>query len=418
MGRLSNELTVKFVESNRNGPGMYCDGGGLYLRVAAGGSKQWIFRYAADDPSHPRGYRLRDMGLGSVDDLRLAEAREEARKLRILRKQKIDPISYRTLERAQRVAEHANMRTFQQCAEGFIADKEKQWTNAKHRYEFEATLRKYVFPTLGPLPVNTIETPHILEVIKPLYARVPTTAQRTCNRIESVLDWATVHRYRSGDNPARWQDYLEHALPAAPAPKHLPALPYDQAPEFMRRLRERSDNPARCLEFLILTCVRAENAVEAVWSEIDLEARVWTIPANRMKRDREHRVPLSSRAVEILEEMDARRESDFIFPGAKKGRPVGEGAPNEVAQEIAEDLKVKVTAHGMRNTFKDWATEETSHEDIVSEMALAHKVKDSTVKAYRRGDLFEKRRKLMDAWADYCEKRSGASAVVPIAGRR
>jgi integrase len=413
MGRLSNELTVKFVESNRHAPGMYCDGGGLYLRVAPGGSKQWIFRYAADDPSHKRGYRLRDMGLGSVDDLSLAEAREEARKLRNLRRDKIDPISHRALERAQRVAAQASLRTFQQCAESYIADNQAKWTSDKHRREFETTLRKYVFPTLGLLPVSTIETPHILEIIKPLWARIPTTALRTLNRIESVLDWATVHQYRSGDNPARWRHYIQHALPPVPDAEHLAALPYKDMPAFLKRLRERSGVVARCLEFLILTCVRAETAVEAVWHEFDLEARVWTIPAERMKRKREHRVPLSTRAFEILEELHSSRQSDFVFPGARSGRPISKDASNEIAKEIAGE-GIEVTAHGMRSTFKDWASEETRCEDIVSEMALAHRVKDSTVKAYRRGDLFAKRIALMQQWADYCGGMVAAGKVVAI----
>ena len=416
MGRLSDELTAKFVESNRHEPGMYCDGGGLYLRVAAGGSKQWVFRYAVDDPEHKRGYRLRDMGLGSVDDLSLAEAREEARKLRVLRKQKIDPISHRVIERAQRIAAQTKMRTFQQCAEEYIAGNKSKWTSDKHRREFETTLRKYAFPKLGLLPVDTIETPHVLDIIKPLWDRIPTTALRTLNRIESVLDWATVHQYRKGDNPARWRDYIEHALPPVPDPEHLPALPYKDLPMFMGRLRERSGVAARCLEFLILTCLRAETGAEAVWSEFD-EPGVWTIPPERMKRKREHRVPLSARAIEIVDEMRACRQSDFVFPGTRAGRPIDKDAPNEVAQEIAGG--VKVTAHGMRSTFKDWASEETSFEDIVSEMALAHKVKDSTVKAYRRGDLFDKRRKLMDAWAAYCAKvETDAAKVVALARAR
>jgi integrase len=415
MGRLSNELTVKFVESNKHAPGMYCDGGGLYLRVAAGGSKQWIFRYAADDPSREGGYRLRDMGLGSVDDLSLAEAREKARKLRILRKDKIDPISHRALERAQRVAEQAKTKTFQQCAEGYIADNEAKWTSDKHRREFEGSLRKFVYPALGLLPVQTIETPHVLELIKPLWARIPTTALRTLNRIENVLDWATVHRYRSGDNPARWRDYIEHALPPVPEAEHLAALPYKEMPAFMQQLRKDSSVAARCLEFLILTCVRAETAIEAVWPEIDLEGRVWTIPPERMKRKREHRVSLSPRAIEILEAMRAIRQSDFVFPGARRGRPVGENAPNKIAKEIAGE-GVDVTAHGMRSTFKDWASEETSYEDIVSEMALAHRVKDSTIKAYRRGDLFAKRAALMQAWADYCAGKAAGDNVVLIRG--
>ena len=197
------------------------------------------------------------------------------------------------------------------------------------------------------------------------------------------------------------------ALPPVPDAEHLAALPYKDLPAFMERLREAPGVGARCLEFLILTCLRAETAVEAVWDEFKTPG-IWTIPPERLKRKREHRVPLSPRAIEILEEMRACRQSDFVFPGTKPGRPISKDGPNEIAKEIAGG--VKVTAHGMRSTFKDWASEETSFDDIVSEMALAHKAKDSTVKAYRRGDLFEKRRRLMDAWADFCTN--------PPAGRK
>jgi integrase len=210
---------------------------------------------------------------------------------------------------------------------------------------------------------------------------------------------------------------LEHAMPPLPKVEHLAALPYDQAPAFMKRLRDKAGTAARCLEFLTLTCLRAENAVAAQWPEIDLEARVWTIPAERMKRDREHRVPLSSRAIEILEEMRAIRQSDYVFLGARSGRPIGPNAPLIVAKEIAGE-GLEITAHGMRSMFKDWATEETNCEDIVSEMALAHKIKDSTVRAYRRGDLFAKRTALMQAWADYCGGVAAGDNVVSIAARR
>src|SRR5262245_3612454 len=252
MTRTLNRLSAVKVEKAKD-PGMYCDGGGLYLRVAEGGSKQWIFRYVT-------GGRMHDLGLGAVHTFTLPEAREEARKARQLRYQGIDPIAHRHAQRAASVVAAASTMTFRQCAEGFIRDNEASWGNAKHRLEWERSLAKYAFPVLGSLPVSAIDTPLVLEVIKPLWERVPETASRVRGRIENVLGWATVHHYRSGDNPARWNGLLEHALPQVTKGAHHEAMPFADVPAFMGRLRQETAIHARCLEFTILTAARLGEA--------------------------------------------------------------------------------------------------------------------------------------------------------------
>jgi integrase len=399
MARGLHRLSTLKVEKTKQ-PGMYADGGGLYLRVAEGGSKQWIFRYVASG-------RLRDMGIGPCHTLTLAEARERATDARKLRLSHIDPIAHK------RAQQGANAMTFRQCAEGFIRDNEIKWTNRRHRQQWEETLGKYVYPALGELPVAIIDTPLVLKVIKPLWERIPETASRVRNRIESVLGWATVHHYRSGDNPARWQNHLEQALPARSKSKieHHAALPYAQAPAFMGKLRQDTSIMARCLEFIALTASRLGEAQFACWPEIDFEARTWTIPADRMKGGREHKVPLSDPAIALLKDMLAIRQSDYIFPGYKQGRPLGHNGLWKLARRVAQ---ADITVHGLRSTFRDWAAERTSFQNEVVEMALAHAIPSAVEAAYRRGDLFEKRRTLMAAWADYCAGTSAGDNVVPI----
>ena len=378
---------------------MYADGGSLYLRVAPGGSKQWIFRYTA-----PSG-RVRDMSLGAVHTFSLAEARERAADARKLRADGIEPINHKRARLAALRAADAKAMTFEQCARGFIKDNEAEWTSPKHRQEWEITLRKYVFPLLGSLPVEAIDTPLVLKVIKPMWERIPTTASRVVGRIHAVIGWATVHHYRHGDNPARWQGHLEHALPAlskVAKVKHHAALPYAQVGAFVAKLRKDSSVGARCLEFITLTAARLGEAINAEWDEIDLANRVWVVPASRMKADREHRVPLSGAALAVLKAVQAIRQSDYVFPGRRQGRPVGENTPVRLAKQAAGS---NITVHGLRSTFRDWASERTSFSREVAEMALAHAIPNAVEAAYRRGDLFEKRRKLMEAWAEFCGGR-------------
>jgi integrase len=404
MARTLNRLSAFKVEKAKQS-GMYADGGGLYLRIADGGSKQWIYRYVTNN-------RPRDMGIGPVHVLTLAEAREKAREASKLRLEGIDPIAHKHAQRAAAAVAAASAMTFRQCAEGFIRDNEASWSNAKHRFEWERSLVKYVFPVIGNLPVAAIDTPLVLKVVKPLWQRVPETASRVRGRIETVLGWATVHHYRSGDNPARWNGLLEHALPAVTKGEHHAAMPYAEVPAFLAKLRQEAGVPARCLELIILTGVRLDEAREATWDEVDLDNRVWTIPAARMKKgNRDHRVPLSAAAIAVLKEMLAVRQSDYIFPGAYPGKAIGKNMPLRVLNELTGSA---ATVHGFRSSFRDWAAERTSFAREVPEMALAHAIPNAVEAAYRRGDLFEKRRRLMDAWADYCSKRAARGKVLPF----
>ena len=407
MTRTLNRLTSLKV-AREKAPGMYADGGSLYLRVAPGGSKQFVFRYAMNG-------RLRDMGIGPVKTLTLAEARERAREARKLLLDGIDPIANKRARVAALRSADAKAMTFRQCAEGFIKDNEGKWKNAAHRQQWTSTLASYVYPILGDLPVAAIDTPLVLRVVKPLWGRVPETASRVRGRIEAVLGWATVHHYRSGDNPARWQGLLEHALPARIRNKHHAALPYVENGAFMRNLRQNNSVAAQCLEMLVLTATRLKEATHATWAEIDLANRMWTIPANRMKGGREHRVPLSDDAVAVLKSMQEIRRSDYIFPGMHAERPVGARTIADIVKELAGR---EITIHGFRSTFRDWASERTNFPREVAEMALAHTIPSAVEAAYRRGDLFEKRRKLMEAWAAYCGKPVANGKVVSIGGRR
>jgi integrase len=406
MARTLNRLSTVKVTRTKT-PGMYADGGSLYLRVAKGGSKQWVFRYVING-------RLRDMGLGPVHTLTLAEAREKAREARLLRLEGIDPIANKRARMAALRAADAKAMTFEDCARGFIKDNEAKWTNLKHRQEWEWSLRRYVFPTLGPLPVAAIDTPLVLKVLKPIWAKIPESASRIRGRIENVLGWATVHHYRGGDNPARWNGLLEHALPAVSKGEHFAALPYTEIGAFMARLRQETSIAAKSLEFIVLTAVRLGEALGATWDEIDLHNRVWIVPASRMKAGREHRVPLSAAAIAVLKEMATIRRSDYVFPGVRQGRPTGKIPAWRLAKKVAGNDKV--TVHGFRSSFRDWASERTSFPREVAEMALAHAIPNAVEAAYRRGDLFEKRRRLMDSWADYCAKPAATGKVLPIRG--
>ena len=404
--RTLNRLSALKVARAKQ-PGMYADGGGLYLRVAEGGSKQWVFRYAA-------GTRDRDMGLGPVHTLTLPEAREKAREARLLRLDGIDPIEAKRARIAALRAADARAMTFKQCAEGFIKDNEASWTSARHRQEWVGSLVRLVYPTLGSLPVAAIDTPLVLKVLKPIWEKTPETASRVRGRIDNVLGWATVHHYRAGDNPARWGGLLEHALPARSKiakVEHHAALPYAEIGAFVAKLRGDSGVAAACLQFITLTAARLDEARSSTWDEIDLANRIWVVPARRMKADKEHRVPLSDGTIAILEQMQVIRQSDYVFPGRLEGRPIGDNTIWRLAKEAAGS---DITIHGLRSSFRDWAAERTSFPREVAEMALAHAIPNAVEAAYRRGDLFEKRRRLMDAWATYCSRPAATGKVLPI----
>jgi integrase len=372
--------------------GFHADGGGLYLQVAKGGSKSWVFRFKTDGRDHWHG-------LGSVRAISLAEARERAAECRRLRANDIDPIVKRRSERTARRLETANALTFKVAAERFVAAHRSAWRNAKHAGQWEATLATYAYPVFGDLPVASVDTGLVLRALEAIWSKKPETASRLRQRIERVLSWATARGYRKGENPARWRGHLDQTLPARNKMRgvaHHAALDYRDIGTFMAKLRSQVGIGARALEFAILTAARTGEAIGARWNEFDLDAKIWAIPAERMKAHREHRVPLSEPALAVLRALQDVREGPFVFPGGRRGRPLSNMALLKTLRRMGRG---DLTTHGFRSTFRDWAAETTSHPSEVVEMALAHAVGDKVEAAYRRGDLFDKRRALMEDWA-------------------
>jgi integrase len=406
MARPSDRLGTKQIEKlvKAGKPGMFNDGRGLYLRVSGPDAASWVFRYAA--ASKPK-----DMGLGSVADVGLAKARELRDAQRRLRVDGIDPIENRRVQRdAQRVAD-AKAMTFAQCAVAYIASHEAGWGNATHRNQWVNTLTRYVYPTLGGLPVAAIDTALVMRVIEPIWRQIPETASRVRGRVEAVLDWAKVRGYRAGENPARWRGHLDHLLPARAKMQkveHFAALPYAEIGAFMAELRLESAPAARALEFTILTATRTGAVFTATWSEIDFAAKVWVIPPTHMKAGIEHRVPLSGAALAVLEQAQALRVNEYVFPGGQRGHL----SHLMMMRQLRGMGHGNITVHGFRSTFRDWAAELTNFPREVAEMALAHSISSAVEAAYRRGDLFEKRRHLMDAWGQYCAKPAVGDAKV------
>jgi integrase len=396
MARTIGKLTaLKAEKANR--AGMYGDGGGLYLRVTEDGAKNWVFRFMLNG-------RARWMGMGPLHTVNLAEARKRAGEHRLQRHDGIDPIDARRTERLKAQLEAAKAITFKECAESYIKAHRAGWRNGKHASQWEATLATYAEPVIGKLSVQTIDTALVLKVLEPIWTMKPETAVRVRGRIEAVLDWAKVRGYRVGENPARWKGHLDHLLPARGKVRkveHHAALPYGELPSFLVALRQQEGVAARALEFLLLTAARTGEVIFARWSELDLLDKIWTVPAARMKAGREHRVPLSPRVLAILQEMEAHRHGDdsFVFPGGKAGRPLSNMAFLMLLRRMKRD---DLTAHGFRATFKTWASERTSFQNEIVEAALAHVVGSKVEQAYRRGDMFEKRRRLIDAWAGFC----------------
>jgi len=406
----TGKLSAMKVERAKR-PGMYADGGGLYLRVAEGGTKNWVYRYMLDG-------RPRWMGLGPLSLYGLAEARAKALDARRLRHEGIDPIETRRAERARKKLEAAKAVTFKDCAEAYIKTHRAGWRNPKHAGQWEATLKTYAEPVIGTLPVQAVDTALVLKVLEPIWTAKPETAGRVRGRIEKILDWAKVRTYRDGENPARWRGHLDNLLPKkskVAKVEHHAALPFGELPAFLAALREQDGIAARALEFAILTAARTGETLGATWAEIDLLDKTWTVPAGRMKAGKEHRVPLSARALDILEQMRAHRhgaeDGAFVFPGGKQGKPLSNMALLMTLRRMERD---DLTAHGFRSTFRDWAAERTNYQNHVVEMALSHTVSDKVERAYRRGDLLQKRRPLMDAWAAYCSKPAASGDVIPL----
>jgi integrase len=410
MVRQINRLTALRVEKQRK-PGLYPDGNGVYLQVTLGADdsprKSWLFRFRM------QGRRERRMGLGAFPDVSLQEARDKASGARKLCKDGIDPVEARKAERAKAELADARSMTFNQCAKAYITAHRAGWRNVKHAAQWTNTLEAYASPIFGTLPVQAIDVGLVTKALEPIWSTKPETASRVRGRIEAVLDWAKVRGYRNGENPARWRGHLDHLLPPRTKVRkveHHAALPYREVSAFIAALREREALAARALEFAILTAARTSEVINARWDEIDLEARVWTVPAERMKAGREHRVPLSDAAVGILKRMQEIRQNDYIFPGERRAMLSNMAFLMLLRRMDHADL----TTHGFRSTFRTWAAECTRYAREIAEAALAHVVGDATEQAYQRGDMFDKRRKLMDAWATYCTKPARTGTVIDL----
>lgn len=381
-------------------PGLHAVGGvaGLYLQILPTGGRSWVLRAMVAG-------KRRDMGLGGFPDVTLAGAREKARLARQAIDSGLDPIEERRRAKSALRAEGAKVVTFEEAAKAYVAAHQAAWRNAKHRQQWENTLTTYAYPKIGKLSVHDIELAHVLSVLEPIWVSRTETATRLRGRIERVLGWAISRGYRDGPNPARWRDHLDQQL-ANPSriakAEHHSALPVNEMGGFMVALRKVAGTGARALEFAILTAARSGEVRGAKWVEIDLEDRVWTVPAARMKAGREHRVPLSPAAVAVLESLPRKAPNELLFSSVRGGQ-----LSDMTLGAVLRRMKVPVTVHGFRSTFRDWASEQTNYPRDAAEMALAHAIGDRVEAAYRRGDLFTKRRDMMDDWSAFVASREG-----------
>jgi integrase len=384
-------------------PGYYADGAGLYLQIGKTGARSWIFRYMLNG-------RAREMGLGPEHIFSLAEARERAAEARKLRSQGTDPIEHRHAQKAAKALEAAKSKTFSECAAAYIAAHRSSWRNPKHAAQWTATIATYCKP-IAELPIQGVDVGQVLKALEPIWTEKPETANRLRGRIEHILDWARVRGYRQGENPARWRGTLDKLLPDGKRRqriKHHAALAYVEAGTFMKDLRAEDGTAARALEFTTLTAARTGETIGARWLELDLDLAIWIVPAERMKGHREHRVPLSPAAVRVLRALP--RDGQYVFPGRSPKKPLSNMAMLKLLGRMGRG---DLTTHGFRSTFRDWAAERTNFPNHVVEMALAHAISDATEASYRRGDLFEKRRRLMAGWASYLNAAE-VGKVAPI----
>jgi integrase len=410
MPRKAAELTA--IEVKRlTAPGLHFVGGvaGLGLQVLPTGGRTWVLRVMI-------GGKRREMGLGGFPDVKLTDARDAARDAREKIRKGIDPIAEGRAARAALAAQQAGGITFKEATARYIESHGPKWRSEKYRLQWQAAMTKHVHPKLGALAVRDIELPHILSVLEPIWPTRQVTANNLRGRIEQVLDWATTRGYRRGPNPARWRGHLDKLLPARKhtAVKERKAVSIGDAGEFMKRLRALEGPAAAALELIVLTAARSGEVCGAAWSEIDLHNGVWTIPKERMKTGQEHRVPLSPAAVTLLKAQPRFAGWPLVFQ-AMKGGPISD----KHVWEIMRELEPEAVPHGWRSTFRDWAAERTSYPHEVCEMALAHTITNKTEAAYRRGDLFEKRRRLMNDWADFLSVvEVKGDNVTPIRGAR
>jgi len=402
--KLSNVLTPLAVKNAK--PGRHADGGGLHLLVKESGARSWVYRFMLSGKS-------RDIGLGPAgpDGISLSQARDARDALRLKVKAGIDPLEQRQRDAAEALAAAQAAQvagiTFKAVAETYFGANEGSWRNDKHRQQWKNTLATYVYPVIGELPVAEVGTAHVLQILEPIWKTKAETASRVRGRMETILDAAKARGYRDGENPARWRGHIAQILPVRSrlTRAHHKAMPYDAIPAFVGALHKREAVAALALEFTILTAARTGEVIGAKWEEVDLDKALWTIPASRMKAGKEHRVPLSPRAVEILKSTQGLRK-EWLFPATKGGKMSG-----MAMTMLLRRMKVDVTVHGFRSGFRDWSAECTGYAHEVAEMALAHTIENKVERAYRRGDLFDKRRRLMDDWATYC-------ATIPVAAAK
>lgn len=408
MARKARELSALEV-SRLTAPGRHTVGGvaGLAMQVTDTGARSWILRVMV-------GGKRREMGLGGFPDVTLAGAKEAARTARALIDQGIDPVAERQAKRSALAAAIASTMTFNEASMRYIAAHEAGWKSAKHAAQWRNTLETYAFPIIGKIAVADVETAHVMRVLEPIWPTKTETASRLRGRIENVLDWATVRGFRKGDNPARWRGHIEHLLAARAAvqkTEHHAAMDYREVGAFMALLRQQEGMGARALEFAILCASRSGEVRGATWSEIDLEARVWTIPEERMKAGKEHRIPLPDEALALLDALPRIDGANLVFPSTKNTE-----LSDATLTGVIKRMGLVVTAHGFRSSFRDWAGETTAYPREVIEHALAHQLKDKAEAAYARGSLFDKRRRLMADWAKFCTTVGNAASVTPIRG--
>ena len=401
MGSKAKELSALAVQ-RLTAPGMHAVGGvaGLYLCVSSSGSRSWIARVNVDG-------KRREMGLGSFPDVSLSIAREKARAARSDTTMGIDPVAHRKEARSARQALKATQKTFADCAKAYIEAHSDSWRNAKHRAQWPATFETYVYPTMGMVLVGEVTQAHVMEVLLPIWKTKTQTATRLRGRIEQVLAWATAAGFRQGENCARWAGLLDQLLPApgkVSKPRHHPAVRVDDMPAFIKALRQHEGLSPKALEFVVLTAARSGEVRGATWAEIDMDAKVWTVPAERMKAGKEHRVPLSDAAIKLLEAMPHIEGTDLVFP-APRGGQLSDMALTALTRRMnfRDDAGRLCVPHGFRSTFRDWVFERTDYPRDLAEAALAHALENKVEAAYRRGDALERRRALMQAWANYCE---------------
>lgn len=394
MGKLTSKAVQKLAKEGKKG--MIGDGQGLYLQITAGGSVSWIHRFKLQG-------KQRHMGLGSLTEVSLSEARERAADNRKLLKNGTDPMEVGIQEEQ---ADEA-VPSFTNCAARYIMSHRRSWRNAKHARQWVSTLKAYARPVIGSKPVDEVTTQDVLKILEPIWTNKTETAKRVQGRIENVLDYAAAHDYRDSGNPARWRGHLDKLLAKPSRVKkvsHHPAMPYDEVAAFMADLQSYTSISSKALQFLILTATRTSEVLRSEWPEIDLDNETWTIPAERMKARREHRVPLSRQTVELLTQLPRVKGTTYVFPGARNGRPLSNMSMLQLMRGMGYGLdgeRGDFVPHGFRSSFRDWTGEITSYPRDVAEMALAHTIENKVEAAYRRGDLFEKRRAMMQDWADY-----------------